>query len=501
MNDSTANASSAAEDQSAPLVVRSGGDAVAGFGALMTAIVAGVVWVWPGAPAIWALILVALVFAVCVLWPLSDYLLNVVVCDDKGLIFGGLWRKRRIAFSEIEALYLLTNPDANPDNAGLTIVAKGLPIGLTGTPDERSQMITRIERGAQLPLEKRDFLPLVDSFALPATFDYSDKRSPQRVEFAVGVALHLGLWALLLRFANWNVWTPWLLAALLSVWQSQVWPRYFRSHRRRKKWRRERAGERIVADEMGLTFSRAGTPDARFHWEQIMRLERDCARSQWERIHRVQGYSHAREQVITFYGFDNLTRLLRERCDLKWQETPHYQRVAYGISRRADALVLSADRESATFQRRIWLTLWQYASQIWLVSASWNVAVSWPLGIEWLLACLTPPLSIPLGLAIAVAISQRRVWTRCDDNGLTHQGWGRARSLKWDEIEAGGESPLWDWVRSRDGRAIRISHWPIFGGEAGRQKLRAEIERRAPHANFNWDFCENKGQPRPKPKA
>ncbi len=493
MNDSNASQPDAPGEQDAPLVVRSGGDSAAGFGALFMIIVAGVVWLWPGAPALWALIAVALVFTVCVLWPLSDYLLNVVVCDDKGLIFGGLGRKRRIAFSEIEALYLLTSPDANPANAQLTIVAKGLPIGLPGTPDERSQMITRIERGGggRLRCEPRDFIPLADSFALPATFDYSEKRSLDRAFFVFGVALHFGLWALLLWFANWNVWTPWLLAALLLVWQLQIWPRYFRSKRHRGQWKRERKNERIVADELGLTFSRAGAPDVRLQWEHITRLERDCTRSQWERIYRVQGYSHGREQVITFYGFDNLTRLLRERCDLKWQETPHYQRVAYGISRHADALVLSADRESATFQRRIWLTLWQYASQIWLVSASWNVAVSWPLGIEWLLACLTPPLSIPLGLAIAVAISQRRVWTRCDDNGLTHQGWWRARSLKWDEIEAGGGSPLCDWVRARDGRAIRISHWPIFGGDVGRQKLRAEIERRAPHADFNWDFCEN----------
>ncbi len=461
------------------------------LGALATLVVALVVWLWPGAPAAGWLIFVALLFAIVVLWPLCNYLLSVVICDDKGLTVGRLWRRKRVLYSEIEGLLLLTPPGQLEDAGSPCILVKGRLIWLGVADAVRPQLLRRIERGVggARRFEKRDRVFDSSRLALPVTFDY--QRLPlsrhQKHVFACVVAISWGIiaTALLVWFFRSNV-VPMLFFA--ALWSVVLLRNSIRSRRQRQKQDdsfREQDDERIVADEKGLTFTSADSQMS-LKWARITRLERDCDDNGKRQIYRVEGEGDGQEGVIEFRGFYALTELLRERCDLEWEETQRFQRITHGVTRDGEALTVSADREGARLQLAYCVFVWICAALISLAWASFGAIITLPQMGELLLWCTLPPLGIPLYLALATQFAARRIKTICDANGLTHRGWLRAQTLSWPEVEAYGAGETCDWVRARDGRVIRIAQWPVLGGNAGRRVLRAEITRRAPDADGDW---------------
>lgn len=485
MNDSAARAPN--EEENAPLVTSSGGASAALFGLIGPAVSALLIWIIWREFSVFALAILALIFAVCVLYPLLDDVRSTVVCDDEGLTMGGLWNKRRVPFADIEDLWLLT-PSGQLEEPGTpAIVVNGKPISLEVCGPTRQLLLNRIERGVSgsLRFTKRDTIPVSSSLSLPKTFEYRDDSQEWRQarRFLIGgVALKIGVIALLL----WQAGTQFVPLHLLAFWfgLSLLWNLTYRKRRLDRgvrQWMRARRGETIRVDENGIQF-RSPSRELRLNWEQITRLERDCIKSQWKPIYRVEG----EEQSFIFDGFYYLAQLLRERCDLAWQDTPRLLRLACGVTREGEVTTVRADNEGARMQRLVWFYLWYLATFITLLPALWKTTVSWSELGEIFWGCLLPPIGRLLYLAIATTISLRRVVTRCDENGLTHQGWFAPRTMKWDDIEAHGRRSLWIWLRARDGKTLRIWSLPLFVNAQARRELRDEIRRRAPHAQDNW---------------
>ena len=422
----------------------------------------------------------AAIFFLGVVSPLLDYERGQIVCDDEGLVLGLLWSKRRVAFAEIEALFLLTTPD-EPENEGIpALMVNGKPLTLEVCEPTRAQLLGRIERnvGGALRFYKRDSIPMGSAFALPKTFDYRTDPKTTRLSKIIAVCatlLNLGIIALLLWRAGTQPAPPHLLALWCAV--ALEWNFGRQKQRRERELAIERRGESIVVDEAGLRLL-SPTREVRLNWEQITRLERDCTQSQWNPIYCVEGAG----KTVTFQRFYQLAELLRERCGLYWQETPHFRRLAYGIAREGETLSVRADTEKARMQNGVCWLGWRVAATIIFWIALWNPAAPWSAIGAALLKCLLPPWGLLLYLAVATTIARRRIVTVCDDNGLTHWGWLAPRTIKWSDIEAHGKRALWIWVRTRDGKTLRIASWPLGGNARARRELHAEIERRAPHA-------------------
>lgn len=484
MSDSTARTPH--EEENAPLVANSGGASVALFGLIGPAVSALLIWIIWREFSVFALAILSLIFAVCVVYPLWDEVSSAIVCDDEGLTIRRFWNKQRVAFGDIEELFLLT-PPGEPENSGIpAIVVSGKPIILGSCGDKHELLLERIERnvGGSLRFAKRDFIPVGSSLTLPKTFEYRDDSRDWRQarRFLIGaVALKIGVIALLF----WRAGTQFVPLHLLAVWYGLwlLWNLVCRKRRMNigREKMRARRGESIEVDEDGLQF-RSPSRDVRLDWEQITRLERDCVKSKWKPIYRVEGAG----QSFAFYGFYRLADLLRERCGLVWEEAPHLRQLAYGIKREGEVLIVRADNEGARMQRLVWFYLWYLATFITLLPALWNTTVPLSAIGAKFLSCLLPPPGLLLYLAIATTISLRRVVTRCDENGLTHQGWFAPRTMKWGHIESHGTRSLWIWLRSREGRTLRIWSLPLIVNAQARRELRDEIRRRAPHAQSCW---------------
>lgn len=120
--------------------------------------------------------------------------------------------------------------------------------------------------------------------------------------------------------------------------------------------------------------------------------------------------------------------------------------------------------------------MWAFLLLMPLASAEANSATT----ILWI--SLLPPYGLPLYIAIAIFAVGRRVWTRVDERGLTHQGIFKRQWMAWEDVGAIGGKRARDGVRARDGRTIEL--WNMFTADPNlaRRELRAEIRRRAPRA-------------------
>ncbi len=108
-------------------------------------------------------IVIGLIFIIFCLAPLLAEIRNFVRCDGKDILFGGMWRQRRIAFESIEDLFLDRRLRRGKVIYVPCILVQGETIQIEPLVTHKDEVLSRIERRAiyssSRRFEKRTYKP------------------------------------------------------------------------------------------------------------------------------------------------------------------------------------------------------------------------------------------------------------------------------------------------------------------------------------------------------
>ena len=430
---------------------------------------------------VWAI--VAFFSALLIVYPLLAQWREFIVADDEGLRLSSLTRTRRIAWAQIEDMFLL--PGAREGRSFLVyIVVAGQNVKLEPLGRERDAILNRIEARAlnsrSATFQARLNLPVGAALPLPATLHARAGWRAwlgQTAFVAAGfIASLVGTAALVLDIGWENFGTSrgiflWIAvgyALLLALWL----------RRAAREWRVLRAyGDAcLTVDEAGLVWRR-NDDEIGIAWAQVRTMVRDVRGMIGTASFRVEGADGAAIVWDSWWPRAYLVAaLVLEKCAIEGEFSARTQRRFYGLKRDAEGLTLSKNTPVARMP-------------VWLLGGMWSMFVLLPtfeldFG-AWLSLLL--PTSVLLGAALFYWWVLTRLRVRCDARGLQLRGLWRTRFIAWPEVEAFGTGEQQDWVRARDGQKIRLWFLPHGSATWAQRQLREEIARRAPGAKGDWN--------------
>lgn len=430
-----------------------------------------------------------------VLWPAISQLRDFIRADDDGLLIGQILRQKRVRWGDIEDLFLLKKQRKSQILWSPCVVVAGETIELSIVGKARDAMLNRIEARAiysrSRQFGKREFAPVGKALALPVTLEACPTFAHLLRQNALLATVFAGS-AALMAYSVANIgWENFGSSRGMLAWVSALWALLLGAWLRRiiqkSRTRRARGAYRILADDAGLSLENA-REFVCIEWAQIARLERDCT-SIWDTVFRIESANGAAIEWDRGLAKSSwLASVAREKSGQNWQDSARVSRLMSGFERTHDALLISDNNVISRYWAWAWLGMWALIPSVQICSWLFNPSSNKSGASAGLLFLLAPPVGFVLYLGLAVLLSIARVRTRCDADGLTHRGWFATHQMKWQDVaEIGlGGNGFWDFVRARDGKIIRMWMFPLTEAGLARHELRAEIKRRAPHAQGGW---------------
>ena len=431
-------------------------------------------------------VVVALIAAFFIVYPLLSQWRRFIRADDEGLLLAQITRQRRIGWAQIEDLFLLAAPQKDW-SARVYIVVAGENIRLERLGQSRDAMLNRIEARAtnsrSRQFELREALPVGAELSLPATLEArAARRALLRQSALLGVvtlSLFAGLTAVIFGI-GWRYFGTtrgiFVLGALGYALMLIGWARRFG-----RGWRLLRAwgDASLRVDETGLTMRQNAT-NVRIEWRQIRAFTRDSRSVIGDMNFRVEGEGGAVIEWDSWWPRAFLVAaLVAEKSDVKLESSLKSQRRFHGLTRDADGFVVS--KNTPLERQPLWIVLGMWAT--FSIVPSFDMSAR-----DWVWMQLLGWPSLLFYGALFYWWALARVRVRCDARGLHYRGLWRERSIAWSDVEEFGAGIYRDWVRARSGQTIRLWRMPDGSVTWAQTQLREEIERRAPHARGDWEI-------------